>query len=131
MSAHLCFMAWEVPIGLPNWTRTLAYSTAMSRTRWAPPTCSAARATAARSSIFDTAAHPAPSLPTRRGGGVGEGQFGLLAGLVHGGQRGGLEAGGARLDGEHRDAGGRAGGDQHQAGRGPVEDVELLALPRP
>ena len=43
MSAHLCLMAWNEPIGRPNWTRTFAYSTDMSRTCWAPPTISLAR----------------------------------------------------------------------------------------
>ena len=27
MSAHLCLIAWKLPIGRPNCTRTLAYST--------------------------------------------------------------------------------------------------------
>ena len=63
MSAHLCLMAWNEPMGRPNCTRTLAYSTDMSRQRWAPPTCSAARATAARSSTASSTGHPCPSSP--------------------------------------------------------------------
>ena len=42
-------------MGRPNWMRTLAYSTDMSRHFWAPPTCSAARQTAAWSRVFDRA----------------------------------------------------------------------------
>ena len=63
MSAHLCLMAWNEPIGRPNCTRTLAYSTAISSTFWAPPTCSAARPTAARSSTVDSTSQPSPSVP--------------------------------------------------------------------
>ncbi len=63
MSAHLCLMAWNEPIGRPNCTRSLAYCTAVSSTFWAPPTCSAARATAARSSTRSRVAQPSPSVP--------------------------------------------------------------------
>ncbi len=44
--------------------RTLAYSTDMSRHFWAPPTCSAARQTAAWSRVLDRPAQPAPSSPS-------------------------------------------------------------------
>ena len=37
MSAHLCLIAWNEPIGRPNCTRTLAYSTDISSTFCAPP----------------------------------------------------------------------------------------------
>ena len=33
MSAHRCLMAWKLPMGWSNWTRSLAYCTAISRTR--------------------------------------------------------------------------------------------------
>lgn len=52
-------------MGRPNWTRTLAYSTAMSKHIWAPPTCSAASATAARSSTCSSTGQPPPSAPSR------------------------------------------------------------------
>ena len=52
-------------MGRPNCTRSLAYCTAVSRQTWAPPTCSAAKATAARSSTRSRTAHPPPSVPTR------------------------------------------------------------------
>jgi hypothetical protein len=45
-----------------------AYATDISSTFCAPPTCSAASATAARSSIRDSASQPPPSGPTRRAG---------------------------------------------------------------
>ena len=63
MSAHLCLMAWNEPMGRPNCTRSLAYCTAVSSTFWAPPTCSAASATAARSSTRSSVVQPAPSVP--------------------------------------------------------------------
>ena len=63
MSAHLCLMAWKLPMGRPNWIRVLAYSTDASSTRCAPPTCSAASATAARSSVFVRPASAPPSVP--------------------------------------------------------------------
>lgn len=51
-------------MGRPNWCRRLACSTAISRHRCAPPTCSAASAAIPRSRTRD---HPAPS-PSRRTG---------------------------------------------------------------
>ena len=42
MSASRCLTAWNWPMGRPNWTRTLAYSVAVSRHHRAPPACSAA-----------------------------------------------------------------------------------------
>ena len=63
MSAHLCLMAWKLPIGRPNWMRVLAYSTDASSTRCAPPTCSAASATAARSRVLDRPGSAPPSVP--------------------------------------------------------------------
>ena len=68
MSAHLCLIAWNEPIGRPNCTRTLAYSTAISRTFCAPPTCSAASATAARSNTLLNTSQPLPSVPTNVAG---------------------------------------------------------------
>ena len=38
MSTALCLTAWNDPIGTPNWWRSLAYSTVMSRIRWDAPT---------------------------------------------------------------------------------------------
>ncbi len=64
MSAHLCLMAWNEPIGRPNCTRTFAYSTDISSTFCAPPTISLARHTAAWSSVFDSAAQPRPGSPS-------------------------------------------------------------------
>ena len=48
MSASLCWIAWNEPIGTPNWTRSLAYASVMSNSRRAVPTISAATATVAR-----------------------------------------------------------------------------------
>ena len=47
-------------MGCPNCSRSLAYSTAMSRQAAAPPTCSAARTTSAASRPACTAAAPVP-----------------------------------------------------------------------
>ena len=41
ISAHLCLMAWNWPIGLPNCSRILAYSDAVSVAQRATPTASA------------------------------------------------------------------------------------------
>ena len=49
MSASLCWIAWNEPIGTSNWMRCLAYSSDMSKRRRAVPTNSAATATVARS----------------------------------------------------------------------------------
>ena len=111
--------------------RVLAYSTELSRQRWAPPTCSAARATAARSRVLRQArlgAALGADQPRRR---VGELEPGLLAGLVHGGQRGAGEAVGVALHPEERQAGRGAPDDQDQAGRVAVEHERLVAVQRP
>ncbi len=50
ISAHMCLMAWKLPIGLPNCSRTLAYSVAMFSAHRASPAASAASTVAARSS---------------------------------------------------------------------------------
>ena len=74
-------------------------------TFWAPPTCSAARATAARSRVLDRpGSSPAVGAdqPGRR---PGELQTGLLAGLVHRRQRGPGQAGGVTAHREQADAG--------------------------
>src|SRR5437660_337372 len=49
MSANLCFMAWNDPMGTPNWRRTLAYSRAMSKMLWHVPIVSMATAAVASS----------------------------------------------------------------------------------
>ena len=64
MSAHLCLIAWNDPIGRPNCTRTFAYSTDISSTFCAPPTISLDDIAAAWSSVFDSAAQPAPGSPS-------------------------------------------------------------------
>src|SRR3954467_8939495 len=64
MSAHLCLMAWKDPIGRPNCTRTLAYSTDISSTFCAPPPISFDDVAAAWSGVFDSAAQPAPGSPS-------------------------------------------------------------------
>ena len=49
ISAHRCLMAWKLPIGLPNCSRTLAYATAVSSDHRVTPAASAASTVAARS----------------------------------------------------------------------------------
>src|SRR5207245_945797 len=49
MLAQWCFTAWYVPIGRPNWMRTLAYPAASSQHSRATPVASAARIVRARS----------------------------------------------------------------------------------
>ncbi len=55
-------------MGRPNCTRTLAYSTALLSTRWAPPTCSAASAATATCIVVSRPSLAAPSTPTRAAG---------------------------------------------------------------
>ena len=131
MSAHLCLMAWNDPMGRPNWMRVLAYSTAMSKHRWAPPTCSAARATAARSSVRVSPAPRTALDADEAGRGGGELESGLLAGLVHGGERRAGQPRRATFDGEQAHALGGAGGHQDQVGDMPVDDEHLVAVERP
>ena len=50
ISAHMCLIAWKLPIGLPNCSRTFAYSVAVSSVQRARPAASAASTVAARSS---------------------------------------------------------------------------------
>ena len=50
ISAHMCLMAWKLPIGLPNCSRTFAYSVAVRSVQRASPAASAASTVAARSS---------------------------------------------------------------------------------
>ena len=49
ISAHMCLIAWKLPIGLPNCSRTLAYSVAVVSSQRATPAASAAATVAARS----------------------------------------------------------------------------------
>ncbi len=50
ISAHMCLIAWKLPIGLPNCSRIFAYSVAVCRVQRASPAASAASTVAARSS---------------------------------------------------------------------------------
>ena len=61
------------------------------------------------------------------GGGVGEVDLCLLAGLVEGGERGAGDAWCVALDGEEADAGGGTGRDEQQIGEVAVGDVRLHA----
>lgn len=58
MSAQRCFTAWKPPIGRPNCSRSLAYSTAVLRDHVAPPSISADTPTAERSMSAVTASAP-------------------------------------------------------------------------
>ena len=60
-----------------------------------------------------------------------EGQLRLLAGLVHGGQRGSGEPWGIAFDGEEAQAGVSTCGDQDQVGHVTVEDVALRPIEDP
>jgi len=63
MSASLCLMAWNEAICRPNAKRPSAYSRAMSSAACAPPICSNATSTAARSSSRSTSGQPWPAAP--------------------------------------------------------------------
>ena len=49
ISAHMCLIAWKLPIGLPNCSRTFAYSVAVCSVQRASPAASAASTVAATS----------------------------------------------------------------------------------
>ena len=51
ISAHMCLTAWKLPIGLPNCSRTFAYSVAVLSVQRASPAASAASTVAVRSTI--------------------------------------------------------------------------------
>ena len=79
----MCLTAWNEPIGLPNWTRSLAYSTDIDSTWSAAPSISAETRVAARSS-----ARAAASAPPRRTAGVpSKARTPEFARAVHGGHR--------------------------------------------
>src|SRR5262245_10920524 len=63
MSAQRCLIAWNVPMGLPNCRRTLAYSTDSSSVRSATPSASAA-ASVAPSSRQRRASPPSGTPPS-------------------------------------------------------------------
>ena len=80
ISAHMCLTAWKLPIGLPNCSRTFAYSVAVCSVHRANPAASAASTVAATSSTrrLDTgrtsAAASVEHHPGQRAGEVGGGQ---------------------------------------------------------
>jgi hypothetical protein len=75
-------------------------------------------------------AQPSPSVPMSVAGVFGELELGLLAGLVHGAERGAGEARGAAVDGEQADALGGAGGDDDEVRGVAVEHEHLGAVER-
>ena len=58
MSANLCLIAWNEPIGTPNCSRCFAYSSVMSKIVCAVPTISSASATVASSTARRSAGPP-------------------------------------------------------------------------
>ena len=127
MSAHLCLIAWNDPIGRPNCTRTLAYSTAISSTFWRPADLLGGEADGGQVEHAGHEVPPAALGPDQPGRRVGELQPGLLAGLVHRRQRGAGQPGGVALDGEQADAGVGAGEHQHEIGGVAVDHEHLGA----
>ncbi len=76
----------------------------MSSARWAPPSCSAACAIAATSSVLASTNSAAPSAPIERRGHAVKVQPGQLAGLVQRRQRGAGQTGRVGLHGEQAEA---------------------------
>ena len=72
ISAHMCLMAWKLPIGLPNCSRTFAYSVAVCRHHRARPAASAESTVTVRSTIrcagTASSSAMAPSVTTRASG---------------------------------------------------------------
>ena len=111
--------------------RILAYSTDMSRHRWAPPTCSAARATAARSSVLDSPARRRPSVPISRAGVSANSSRACLRvwSMVASGVRVSPAASPFTANSDTPAVG--AGRDQDQVGGVAVEHERLVAVERP
>ncbi len=124
-------MAWKEPIGRPNWIAGLGVLDGHVQQRWAPPTCSAARATAARSSVARQRRPGAALLPDQAGRRPREFERGLLAGLVHGGERRARHAGGVGLHGEEAHTLAGAADHQDQVRRGAVDHEHLVAVELP
>ena len=135
MSAHLCLIAWNEPIGRPNCTRSLAYCTDMSSTNCAPPIISLASATAAWSSVLLNAGEAVAGAAERLGLDVVELELRLLARHVHRRERRAREPVGVAAHREERDAvgagrAGRARDDDDEVGGEAVEHEHLLARER-
>src|SRR5665213_1081520 len=69
--ARWCLIAWNEPIGTPNWRRSLAYSAVRSSMRWASPHCWAATPIAAEAAVrlggeHADHAHPGELFPQSR-----------------------------------------------------------------
>jgi len=86
-SAHRCLIAWKDPMGRPNWCRTLRYSTVISSTAWAPPTCSQASAANARSYTGRSVSQTRSVLAQHDCRGSVQAHRRQSAGLVHGFER--------------------------------------------
>ncbi len=71
MSTSLCLMAWNEPMGTPNCSRPLAYSSVMSKIVWQVPTISRASAAVASSITAASSTGPtgsvAPTVTCARG----------------------------------------------------------------
>ena len=116
MSASRCLTAWNEPMGLPNCSRFLAYSTATSSMCCAAPTCSTASSAAptCRAWVMTRSASSGPA--TKRAGASDSVDHGLRPGQVHGEQRGPLDPRSGGVDGVERDAVGSDGGHQQVVG---------------
>ena len=119
----MCLTAWNEPIGLPNWTRSLAYWTVRASTWSAAPSISALASVAARS----TTEHGRLLATEEQRRRAVEGEDPELARAVHG--REGLgPARAAQIDPvdaaggqDHGDVGGGRVGD----GRRPAAEAHL------
>jgi hypothetical protein len=65
ISAMRKLTPWLIAIGLPNWTRSFAYSTASSYAAWATPTAPMAVPGRLKSSVCIAILKPSPSSPRR------------------------------------------------------------------
>src|SRR3989338_3240083 len=123
ISASMACTIWKLPMGLPNCTRVLAYSTLNSSARSQMPTHKPATSARSRSSPLMTILTPSFSLPTR----LAAGKTHLDELLSH------IEAGKILLDDEGRNALGTQlrrglGVNQQHVGHRAVGDVDLGAV---
>ena len=124
MSAQRCLMAWNDPMDLPNWTRLLAYSTALSSTLPAPPRASAATASAPKAKcLFEGGGCPTTGT-NEPGWTLVETNIGLAAGLVERLERRHLDRGPfSAVDGKERQTAVRGRRDQQDIGILARDDV--------
>ena len=120
ISAHMCLIAWKLPIGLPNCSRTFAYSVAVCSVHRGQP--GGLGGQHRRGEILD----PLPRHGQDLGGCVGEHDPGQRAGEVGGRQRFDGDPVGGGVDEKEGVVGGQ---QQHPAGVGAQARIRRCPMP--